>query len=159
MNTATVFRYVVVIQLMCWFPHALLAQEHTFIEADAPDQVMLAQRAAEHVQAGRLDAALVDLNAALSIAPNDRLVMNRANVLVRLGRAPEAIVEYTSFLTRSTEFRATAYFNRSLAYAALDDVHSALADRAAARAALTARPFDARSLNIDTFDATANPGQ
>ena len=80
----------------------------------------------------RPDEALVELNAALALAPDMAEAHNGlANVLRRLGRVEEAIVAYSQAITCNPA-SAEAYSNRGVAWQYLRRIPEALADFGAA---------------------------
>lgn len=102
--------------------------------------LMLGRRATTAGDGEGLSAALADLLTASQLAPGQvEPVLNQANLLVALGRLPEALGLYDKILAMpgpaAAAQRHVALFNRAIAYRALGDTERAQADFASARAA------------------------
>jgi tetratricopeptide (TPR) repeat protein len=79
-------------------------------------------------RAGRLNLALQDQDAAVSLLPdNPILLMNRAALLLRLGRTADALKDYDRAATLSPDDPAV-FFSRTFAHLALGDLLAAQMD-------------------------------
>lgn len=113
----------------------------------APGPESLARRAEAYRAAGNLEAALVDLDLALALAPQKRpaQLLARADVLMGLGRFADAATAYDAYV-RAEPARTAGYHRRALARRALRDFDRAIAD------------YD-RALELDGEDVDAHAGR
>jgi predicted Zn-dependent protease len=108
------------------FPCDLAAEAGRSEGSDARLAAALANRALIFTAAGRLQAALDDLNSALNLAPDDAALHgNLGNLLLRLGRAADALAAHDTAV-RLRPDAALHQYNRAFSYRAVGD-----ADRAA----------------------------
>ncbi len=83
---------------------------------------------------GEVERAMVDLNSANAIAPDDhRVLQNRANLLVRMQRFNEAVEDYDGALALTEGRYAPAYYGRGMARLGLGDFDAAMGDFETAR--------------------------
>ncbi|MDA1073871.1 MAG: hypothetical protein O3A63_03795 [Proteobacteria bacterium] len=99
-----------------------------------------ANRARIYSAAGRWEDALADLDQALAFGADERLLINRANVLLKSGQIHSAIDAYSALLAERPVYIATLYFNRAAAYRALNDQRRAFEDWSAAKAYVAESP-------------------
>jgi predicted Zn-dependent protease len=100
----------------------------------------LANRAMVLLRAGRLQAALQDLDAAVQATPdNAQLHGNRGNLLLRLNRPTEALAAHDRAVALAPRDPAS-YYNRAFSYQALGDSPRASADVASAEVLLSGAP-------------------
>lgn len=93
----------------------------------------LANRSLVLAAAGRVQPALGDLDEALAQAPgNADLHGMRGNLLLRLGRASEALAAHDRAIELTPD-DPVAYYNRAFSYRALGEPHRAARDVEAAR--------------------------
>ena len=106
--------------------------------------LIIARRATTQADLETLQAALRDHETAARLAPQRvEPQINQANVLLALGRAPEALALYDNIIAApnaaSQRYLSVALFNRAIAYRALGDFERAQASleqaRSVARAA------------------------
>ena len=110
----------------------------------------LVNRGINYNRAGRYDDALTDFDSAQEIiADLAEAYLGRGNTYLLLGRYQEAIDQYTLAIDFVIGKLEAAYFNRGLAYEAMNDFDSALKDF---NASLAARPgFGPAQQRVDAY--------
>ena len=100
--------------------------------------LIIARQATTQADPEALTAALRDYETAAQLAPQRvEPQINQANVLLALGRAPEALARYDKIIATPSaanqRYLSVALFNRAIAYRALGDLDRAQADLDQAR--------------------------
>jgi Flp pilus assembly protein TadD len=82
-------------------------------------------RAKIHLQSGKLESALTDLNQAAELDPNNiAILVDRACLCHSLKKYNEAEKDYSRAIMLSPEI-ASLYYNRGIVYLALHETHKA----------------------------------
>jgi len=110
-----------------------MARDAAAADGNAAVLAALTNRALVLARTGRPEPALEDLDAALTLAPDDpRLHGNRGNLLLRLGRLQDALAAHDRAVTLAPR-DPEVYYNRAFVYRALGEPALAAEDVARAR--------------------------